>query len=160
MAHFGIAAAIAAEIHVDQFDKGGKAYILHVMRVALRLRTTDDELMCIAIMHDVLEDGKGKVTIESLKEKGFSDRVIEALKLLTHDKDVDYMEYVEKISKNYDALRVKMEDLKDNSDITRLKGLREKDFQRMEKYARAYAFLQNVRKQLENDFMKVIKNDC
>lgn len=147
--HFGIAMALAAETHKDQFDRGGKPYILHPMRIAMRLRTNDDELMCIAILHDVVEDSKGDVTFDHLVELGFSNRVIDALRLLTHDPSEDYMVYVERIATNYDALRVKMEDLRDNSDITRLKGVREKDFKRLEKYSKAYLFLVDARKKFE-----------
>lgn len=143
----GIAIALAAKVHEKQTDQGGNAYILHPMRVMQRLRTTDEELMQIAIMHDVVEDSDGQYTIDSLKQLGFSKRVTDALALLTHDKDEEYDSYILKISSNMDAIRVKMEDLRDNSDITRLKGLREKDFERMKKYNRAYVYLKNV---LEN----------
>lgn len=147
--NFGIAMAVAADIHQDQLDRGGNPYILHPMRLAMRLRTTDYELMSIAIMHDVVEDSEGRVTFKTLEEMGFSNRVIEALKLLTHDPAEDYMVYVQRIATNYDALRVKMEDLRDNSDITRLKGVREKDFERMKKYSTAYLYLVEARKIFE-----------
>lgn len=137
------AIAIAANVHENQTDRGGSPYILHPIRVMQRLRTNDQELMTIAILHDVVEDSE--ITINDLKEKGFSDRVINALELLTHSDGEEYEEYIRKIASNEDATRVKLEDLRDNSDITRLKGLRQKDHERMIKYNKAYMFLsQNV----------------
>lgn len=136
---FGKAMLIAAQAHLNQKDRGRKAYILHPIRVAMRLRTDDEELMCIAILHDAVEDSE--LTFEDLRDYGFSDRVVNALQLLTHEKGVPYFEYIENMQNNRDALRVKREDLRDNSDVTRMKGLRDKDFQRMEKYHRAYTMI-------------------
>ena len=130
---FDIAMVIAAYSHLGQRDKGGKAYILHVIRVAMRLRTTDEELMSIAVLHDVVEDTT--TTFDDLRERGISERVITALQLLTHRKGVSYEDYM---ADNLDALLVKREDLRDNSDITRLKGVSEKDIVRMAKYHKAF----------------------
>lgn len=140
----GRAISIAAQVHETQKDMGGNAYILHPLRLMMRLRTDDQELMQIAVLHDSIEDSDGAVTIDILKAEGFSERVLAALARLTHDKSVPYDEYVRYISTNKDAVRVKLEDLRDNSDITRLKGLRGKDFERMEKYHRAYLFLRSA----------------
>lgn len=133
---FGLAMHIAAREHLHITDKGGSAYILHPMRIAMRLRTSDEELMSIAIMHDVIEDSK--ITFEDLREHGFSERVIDALKLLTHMKGLSYDDYIDAMKDNRDALLVKREDLRDNSDITRLKGISDKDFERMKKYQRSF----------------------
>ena len=137
----GRAISIAADVHKDQKDKGGNAYILHPIRLMMRLRTTDEELMCIAILHDCVEDSEGSVTLGTLKAGGFPTRVLSALSLLTHEASEPYDAYVRRISTNKDAARVKLEDLRDNSDITRLKGLRAKDLERVEKYHRAFLFL-------------------
>jgi (p)ppGpp synthase/HD superfamily hydrolase len=144
----GRAIAIASNVHEKQKDKGGYAYILHPIRIMMRLRTDDEELMSIAILHDTVEDSDW--TIESLREEGFSERVLEALTLLTHDFNESYEAYVKKVATSADAARIKLEDLRDNSDITRLKGLREKDFRRMEKYHRAYVFLKKTLENMEN----------
>lgn len=144
---FDKAMYIAAREHLGVRDKGGSAYILHPMRIAMRLRTNDEELMSVAVLHDVIEDSK--LTFEDLKVEGFSDRVIAALRLLTHQKGVSYDDYIDNMKGNRDALRVKREDLRDNSDITRLKGLREKDFERMNKYIRSFAKVEVYLKELE-----------
>jgi (p)ppGpp synthase/HD superfamily hydrolase len=148
--NFGKAMFIAAREHMTATDNGGHAYILHPMRIAMRLRTDDEELMSIAILHDVIEDSK--MTFEDLKAEGFSDRVINALKLLTHYKGVSYDDYIDGMKDNRDALRIKREDLRDNSDITRLKNkiLREKDFDRMQKYLRCFVKVEKYLEDLNN----------
>lgn len=145
MSNLGTAIFIAASAHKDQLDKGGNAYILHPMRLMMRLRTEDEELMQIAILHDVVEDSQ-EWSLVALIEAGFSKRVIDALALLTHDKADSYDLYIKKISTNVDAIRVKLQDLKDNSDLSRLKGLRQKDFDRVIKYQKAYKYLSEVLK--------------
>ena len=142
---FDKAMFFAARGHLGQRDKGGHAYVLHVMRVAMRLRTSDEELMSMAVMHDLVEDGK--ITWAELLDAGFSARVIDGLRCLTHLAGDSYDEYIEKMRGNLDALLVKREDLRDNSDITRLKGLRQKDFERMEKYIRAFAKVEEMIKE-------------
>lgn len=138
---------MASEAHRDQLDKGGNAYILHPLRLMMGIqRWNDPELMIIAVLHDVYEDSV-VFKLDNLIEVGFSPRVAKALRLLTHDNAVPYDEYIRGIATCRDAILVKMEDLKDNSDITRLKGLRQKDFERLEKYQRAFVFLKTA---LEN----------
>jgi len=134
-----LAISIASVAHEKQLDKGGNAYILHPMRILMRLRTADAELMQIAILHDVVEDTTW--TLGALSVYGFSPRVLEALDLLTHKPGVSYEDYIADIGTNNDALKVKMEDLRDNSDITRLKGVTAKDVARVEKYHKAYTYL-------------------
>ena len=148
MSTLGLAISIAAQAHSTQTDKGGNAYILHPIRLMMRLRTDDQELMQIAIMHDVIEDST--LTLAGLKEFGFSKRVLDALALLTHDKKDSYQEYIKKIATNVDAIRVKLEDLKDNSDLSRLKGVSQKDFDRVIKYQKSYTYLKGVQKLSEN----------
>lgn len=139
----GKAIALAAQAFEDVKDKGGQPYILHCLRVMNNLHTDDEELKIIAVLHDVVEDCKD-LTLRELQMLGFSDRVIKALDLLTHRKEVSYDDYIKAISFNADATKVKLADLKDNSDITRLKGLTKKDFDRMEKYHRSFIYLSKI----------------
>lgn len=136
MATFSKALQNAIGAHFNKLDKGGHSYILHPLRIAMRLRTQDEELMSIAVQHDAIEDGE--ITFQDLIDDGFSDRVITALRLLTHQKGVSYEDYIDAMRDNIDALKVKREDLRDNSDITRLKGVTEKDITRMIKYQKAF----------------------
>lgn len=139
-----LAINIASTAHLNDLDKGGNPYILHPLRLMMRLRTNDFELMQMAVLHDVVEDHGDRNSIEFLKEKGFSDRVLTGLTILTHDKNVSYDSYLDLICTNIDCVRIKIEDLRDNSDITRLKGVRDKDNERVIKYHNAYLKLKMV----------------
>lgn len=140
--------AIAAFAHMNQKDKGGRPYFLHCMRVMQGLKTDDEELMCIALGHDLIEDTK--VTKEILiKYDGFSDRVIKGIVALTKIEGESYDQYKAKVMQNPDAILVKMQDLKDNSDITRLKGVTEKDIKRTIRYYNFYLELEAKAKELK-----------
>jgi (p)ppGpp synthase/HD superfamily hydrolase len=138
---------IASTAHLNQYDKGGKPYILHPIHLMTQL-LFDVQLATIAVLHDVVEDSD--ITIEKLSGIGFSKRVINALELLTHKKEVPYEQYIEKICTNYDAVRVKRKDLEHNSDITRLVGIKERDIRRIEKYHRAFIRLSEAKEQFLN----------
>jgi len=129
------AISVAVDAHAEQFDKGGKPYILHPLHLMNEL-SHDTQLATIAVLHDVVEDSE--YTLDNLSDMGFSQRVVGTLSLLTHSRNQPYEEYIENICGNMDAITVKMEDLKHNSDITRLKGVTEKDTKRMVKYHNAY----------------------
>ena len=142
----GKAIALAAQSFEHVKDKGGQPYILHCLRVMNNLYTEDEELKVIAVLHDWVEDvfkTNPKRGLQLLR-KQYSERVVKALDLLTHRKEVPYDDYIKAISFNVDATKVKLADLKDNSDITRLKGLSKKDFDRMEKYHRSFIYLSKI----------------
>lgn len=136
------AIALASEKHMGQFDKAGMPYILHVLKVMHYLKTDDLELMSIAVMHDLVEDTD--VTFADLYEMGFSERVVTAVKLLTKMRGQTGKEYLEGIKSNKDAIRVKLADLRHNSDIRRLKGITDKDVARMKKYNEMYLELRDL----------------
>ena len=140
----GTAIAIAADCHRKQTDRGGKAYILHPLRMMMRLRTDDAELMAIAALHDCMEDCG--ITEQDLYDAGMTTRVVKAVVALTRPEDESYDNFIIRCGHNPDATIVKLEDLRDNSDITRLKGLSEKDFARLEKYSKAYVYLSGISK--------------
>lgn len=131
---------IATNAHHGQFDKGGAPYILHPIKVMHYLKSSDEELMCMALLHDVVEDTD--ITFVDLAAAGISERVISALRCLTKQRGQTLGEYKEAIFSNRDAMLVKMADLRHNSDIRRLKGVTEKDLARMEKYHRFYLEIQ------------------
>jgi len=133
------AISIATAAHGGQFDKGGRPYILHPLHLMNQLMF-DTQLAVIAVLHDVVEDSS--YSFDELVIDGFSDRVLAALILLTHDENEDYLQdYIPKICTNYDAIRVKRKDLEHNSDITRLKELGDKDLERLKKYHTALSVL-------------------
>lgn len=127
---------IAASAHRFQKDKAGKPYIMHPMTLAVNMRS-DDEIIT-ALLHDVLEDSE--VTEDYLSDY-FSDNIIEALQLLTHEKGTDYFEYIHKIRENELAKAVKVQDLIHNSDLSRLHTVTPKDIARCKKYKKALAIL-------------------
>ena len=140
----GLAIRVASEAHDGQFDKGGRPYILHPIKLMQQL-LYDPQLATIAVLHDVTEDSNH--TVSKLREMGFSERVLSALALLHHKKGDDYLsEYIQKIGGNYDAIIVKRKDLEHNSDITRLKGVTTKDFERIKKYQIAYTMLSGYKR--------------
>lgn len=122
--------------HDGQYDKGGNAYILHVLAVHSFLNTTDAELQAIAILHDVIEDTDA--TYADLEAIGMTDRVIAGVKAMTKQRGQTAEEYMEAVCSNRDAMQVKLADLRHNSDIRRLKGVTEKDIRRIEKYHRMF----------------------
>lgn len=128
------AIALAAERHRGQFDRGGMPYILHPLKVMHYLKTDDLELMAVAVLHDVIEDTP--TTYQELRALGMSERVIEAVRILTKVPGQAPDEYLAGIKTNLDAVRVKLADLRHNTDIRRLKGVSEKDAQRLDKYVK------------------------
>lgn len=127
---------LAVTRHAGQYDKAGKPYILHVLAVMHKLRTEDEELNCIALGHDLIEDTD--TTFAELKEKGFTDRIINGIRNLTKIPGETTEEYMARVMSSVDSIRVKLCDLQHNSDIRRLKGLTEKDFKRLQKYNKMY----------------------
>lgn len=127
---------IATNAHHGQFDRGGNPYILHPIKVMHYIKSEDEELQCIALGHDVIEDTD--VTYKDLKEAGMTDRIIYGIRALTKVPGQTYEEYKEGVFANVDAMKVKLADLRHNTDVRRLKGVSEKDIARIEKYHRFY----------------------
>lgn len=130
---------IAFEAHKNQTDKNGMPYIYHPIHLAEQM--SDEATTCVALLHDVIEDTD--MTFEQLQREGFTAEIITALKLMTHDESVPYLEYVGEIKKNSVAATVKMADLKHNSDLTRLDHIDDKALIRADKYKKAIALLTN-----------------
>lgn len=107
---------ICFNAHVNQVDKAGIPYVFHPFHLAEQMDT--EESVCVALLHDVVEDTN--ITFEDLIEEGFNADIINVLKLLTHIDDIPYMTYVTNIKNNPLAKKVKLADLKHNSDLSRL----------------------------------------
>lgn len=127
--------SLATERHAGQFDKDGRPYILHPLTLMHRLRTDDEELQCISVGHDLLEDTE--TTFGELYNK-FGERVSHGILFLTKIKGETERNYRDGVKSNSDSIRVKIEDLRHNSDIRRLKGVTEKDIARMVRYHEFY----------------------
>lgn len=141
MGNSGLEAAIAlaAKAHAGQLDKAGEPYILHPIRVMMRL--ADDTARIVAVLHDVVEDTK--VTLDDLRREGFSEEIVLAVEKLSRRKDETYEQFVERIRPDPLARRVKLADLEDNMDLRRRIPLDEKAFQRLDRYWRAWARLRD-----------------
>ncbi|MGH7597768.1 MAG: HD domain-containing protein [bacterium] len=137
MANLAKAIAIAAQAHQSQKDKSGFPYILHPIRVMMRMRSDVD--MIVAILHDVVEDTDW--TLEQLRAEGFSEEVLQAVSCLTHQENESYDKFLARIESNAIARRVKLADLEDNMDVRRLNALTEKDIQRLQRYHPAWVKL-------------------
>ena len=125
------------EAHKEQVDKSGMPYVFHPFHLAEQMK--DEATTVVALLHDVVEDTA--TTFEDLEKQGFSDEIINALKLITHEKNVPYMDYIGEIKKNKIATKVKLADLRHNSDLTRLSVVDEKALKRKEKYEKAIKLL-------------------
>ena len=128
---------IAFEAHKEQVDKTGVPYIYHPIHLAEQM--DDEASICVALMHDVVEDTD--TTFEDLEKEGFTKEIIDALRLLTHDDSVPYLDYVKEIKQNPIATKVKLADLNHNSDLSRLDLVDDKAMERLEKYKKSIAIL-------------------
>lgn len=135
-----IALKLCFAAHKRQKDKSGMPYVFHPFHLAEQMQT--EETTIVALLHDVVEDTK--YTLKDIAKKGFSEEILTAISLLTHDDDsVKYMDYVRAIKDNPIARAVKLADLKHNSDLTRLEVVDEKALERRNKYLEAIDFLEN-----------------
>ncbi|MFE8595759.1 GTP pyrophosphokinase [Archangium violaceum] len=132
------AIALAVEAHRGQRDKAGQTYILHPLRVMMRLET-DTERM-VAILHDVVEDTPW--TLERLRGLGYPEEVLSALDCLTKREGETYEAFIERVLPHPLARRVKRADLEDNMDVRRLLAVTPRDAERLARYRAAWARLQ------------------
>ena len=133
------AIAIAVEAHSGQVDKAGSPYILHPLRVMLSLNSNDERI--VGVLHDVCEDCPGW-DFDRLRREGFPEIIIDALCSVTKIEGESYEDFVLRASRNRIGKAVKIADLVDNSDISRILTPTQRDHERLAKYARALAVLQ------------------
>ena len=124
---------IAVQAHAGQIDKGGAPYILHPLRMMLKL--TSDQERIAAVLHDVVEDTDW--TIERLRAEGFSEQVLRAIESVTHRDGEPYEDFLRRAAIDPIGRRVKMADLEDNLDLSRITDVTDRDRARVEKYRRA-----------------------
>jgi HD domain len=135
------AIAIAAEAHAGQRDKGGAPYILHPLRIMLTVSSTAERI--VAVLHDVCEDCPGW-TFERLRAEGFADQIIEALQSVTKRDGESYEDFIVRAAGNPIGRAVKLADLRDNSDPSRIATPSKRDFERIEKYRAAIDVLEGM----------------
>ncbi|HRN51769.1 MAG TPA: hypothetical protein PLC52_08070 [Anaerolineales bacterium] len=138
MADLHTAIQLALTAHKDQQDKAGAPYILHPLRLMMRMSTPDE--MIVAVLHDVLEDSQ--TTRADLERAGFAKATLDALDVLTHRDEQSYESYIDVIKQVPLARRVKLADLEDNSNILRLKEVTPSSLEKLQKYHAAWNRLQ------------------
>lgn len=147
-----IAKRIAEEVFRDKKDRGGSNYIGHLNRVADNIENFIDPddykfihfetMKSAAYLHDIVEDYP-EWSLEKLHTI-FNDQIlIDIIRLLTKTDDIEYDQYIKNISENRYATIIKLCDLEDNMDITRLKKITDKDLERLKKYHKSYNYLKS-----------------
>jgi (p)ppGpp synthase/HD superfamily hydrolase len=131
---------IAVSAHVGQVDKAGQPYILHPLRVMFSVETPHERLA--AVLHDVVEDTE--VTIDDLADEGFPTEVLDAIQALTKLKGESRLDAAMRAVRNPIARKVKLADLADNMDMSRIPHPTASDHARLREY-------ENVRKLLLNE---------
>lgn len=132
------AIAIAVAAHAGQVDKAGIPYILHPLRVMLALPSNDARI--VGVLHDVCEDCPGW-DFDRLRREGFSETVIESLRAVTKIEGESYDDFIHRASQNTIGRSVKIADLTDNSDLSRIAEPTDRDRERIAKYSRALDIL-------------------
>ena len=154
MATLEKAIELAARFHAGQRDKEGAPYILHPLRAMTRVR--GEPAMIVAVLHDTVEDTA--LTQADLRAAGFGDEVLDALRLVTHEKSVPYVDYVVSIAANPIARQVKLADLEDNTRLDRMilrASSLPRDFARLHRYFLSYKFLTD--QMSEEDYRAAMK---
>ena len=134
------AISIAAQAHEGQRDKAGAPYILHPLRVMMKMATEAEQIT--AVLHDVVEDTDW--TMERLRQEGFLGEILAALDCLTRKNGEEYEKFIERVKRNPLAVKVKIADLEDNLDVSRLKEVTDADAKRLEKYQQVLKMLSNL----------------
>jgi len=143
------AIALTSTLFVDVTDRGGKPYILHCLTVMNKVSHLGEIAMISAVLHDVIEDTH--YTALMLNEAGFTKDEVEIVVLLSKLDGETYEDFIDRLieSGNKTAMKIKMADIEHNSDITRLKGVRDKDFERIKKYNKSYLRLKRALAELK-----------
>lgn len=131
---------LALQAHRGQQDKAGAPYILHPLRLMLRME--DETERMVALLHDVIEDSP--FTLEDLRERGYSEEILRALDALTRRPEESYTEFIERAGQDAVARRVKLADLEDNMDLRRLAQLGPADAERLARYRTAWTSLRHL----------------
>lgn len=147
MATLERAIEIARHAHASQVDKAGVDYIEHPLRVMEKGENAEQKI--VGVLHDVVEDSDW--TFEMLEEEGFAPAIIEALKCVTKlSEGEDYDDFISRVMTNPLAVKVKLYDIEDNLDVSRLNSLTDADVARCKKYLHARDRLKAELKRLES----------
>jgi len=132
---------IAKKAHLGQVDKAGTEYIQHPIRLAEKVESLEEKT--VAMLHDVVEDSD--YSFEDLKKEGFSQEIIDAIESLTKREGEEYFDFIKRVKLNHLATKVKIVDLIDNSNLSRIPNPSQTDIERVEKYKEALKFLKKIK---------------
>ncbi|NLZ16862.1 MAG: HD domain-containing protein [Desulfobulbaceae bacterium] len=132
------AVAIAAQAHEGQKDKAGEPYILHPLRVMLRMHSEAGRI--VAVLHDVVEDSE--YTLDDIRAEGFTEEVITALAAITKQAGEGRIEAAKRAARHPLARAVKLADNADNADLGRIPAPSAKDLARMDEYRKVRELLE------------------
>lgn len=138
------------EKHKNQVDKSGLPYVFHPWHVAESMQ--DEKRTTVALLHDIVEDTN--VTYDDLKNEGYPNDVIDAVRVLTHDANEDYSSYIERIAQNDLAIDVKIADLMHNIDASRLSNISSADFKKYDLYRKSLDYLKSIKNLNQNNMHK------
>lgn len=146
MKQLALTFSLIGEIYVNTFDKGNTPYVCHCIFVWEGVLDEDEDTQCAALLHDAVEDKK--LTREDLADLNFSNKTRQIIDNLTHNKEIEsYDDYIKRVANSLyrrETVKIKLRDLKHNSDISRVKGLSKDDFDRLEKYVRSFHYLKSI----------------
>ena len=137
MIKYLMALIIMLKAHWKQKDKANRWYIYHPLRVSFKMKTLD--LKIIALLHDVVEDSN--ITLNILS-KYFNSEIINSINAITRKQNESYMDYIKRVKLDNNAKLVKIEDLKQNLDISKIKNPTNYDIDRCKKYKKALIYLE------------------
>ena len=140
MANLADAIGLSARAHYGQKERNGKPYLFHPLRLMMKMKTEVE--MIVAVLHDVVEDTE--ISIDQLRSEGFSPEIVKAVECITRRQDESYDQSINRIKSNDLARRVKIADLEDNLDLSRLPRPTDEDLARMQRYRKALASLKTL----------------
>ena len=144
---------LATHAHSNQIDKAGSPYILHPLRLMMKMESENEKI--VAVLHDIVEDTP--VTLEQLAREGFDTEILNAVDRVTNRPEESYDDFIIRAASNPIGYKVKMADLNDNLDISRIPNPTQKDFQRLSKYRKAIRTLETLGEFQKNDCNKITK---
>jgi (p)ppGpp synthase/HD superfamily hydrolase len=131
---------LAVQAHQGQKDRYSQPYILHPLRMMMKMNTEEEQIA--AVLHDVVE--KSDRTLDDLRREGFSEEIISAVDRLTKRPGEDYATHIERTRKNSLSRKVKIADLEDNMDPKRIVHFSDEDKKRLGRFHEAWSILKNT----------------
>ncbi len=131
------ALALACSVHQGQTDRFGMPVVAHLIHLAERM--TDEDTVVVALLHETLE--RGVLTLSELRREGFSEKIVDAVNVITYRGERQYVRFIRRLKENRIAAVVKAADLRHDTDITRMDVISDQETALLQKYERALRIL-------------------